>query len=69
MFELIEWVDGQDTEVFVVDLKTGGVSNFTTDPFYSVHHANAYRGSKVGTWHGVKKGCVILLFLCACSFF
>ena len=53
MFELIEWVDGQDTEVFVVDLKTGGVSNFTTDPFYSVHHANAYRGSEVGTVHGM----------------
>jgi len=45
-YELIEWVDKQDTEIFVVDLATGAVQNFTTDPVYSAHHVNAYRNSE-----------------------
>jgi len=43
VFELLEWVDNEDTEIFIVDLKTGKSTNMTTHPFYSAHHVNAYR--------------------------
>ena len=35
------------TDVFIVDLKTGNVTQLETDPIYSVHHVNAYRANKV----------------------
>ena len=47
MFELIQWLEGEMTDVFIVDLKTGNVTQLETDPIYSVHHVNAYRANKV----------------------
>ena len=46
VFELLTWLDDELTEVFVVNLKTGEVTDMVTDPTYSAHHANAYENSK-----------------------
>jgi len=42
VFELLQWLDNEMTEVYVVNLKTGEVRQFETEPTYSAHHANAY---------------------------
>jgi len=42
VFELLAWLEDELTEVFVVNLKTGEVTDMFTDPTYSAHHANAY---------------------------
>ena len=47
VFELLEWLDDEKTDIFVVDLKTGNVTTMQTDPFYSAHHVNAYQDTKV----------------------
>jgi len=42
IFELLEWMEGEQTDVYVMDLRTGEVQEFETEPTYSAHHANAY---------------------------
>jgi len=42
VFELLTWLENEPTDVFVVNLKTGKVTQFDTKPTYSAHHANAY---------------------------
>jgi carotenoid cleavage dioxygenase-like enzyme len=42
VFELLQWLEDERTEIFVVDLRTGEVRKYQTDPTYSAHHANAY---------------------------
>jgi carotenoid cleavage dioxygenase-like enzyme len=52
---VLEWVEDEMTEIFVVDLRTGKVGRivsmlsnsdqvreYQTEPTYSAHHANAY---------------------------
>jgi len=46
VFELLKWLDNEQTDVYVVNLKTGEVKQFETDPTYAVHHANAYENDK-----------------------
>jgi len=46
VFELLTWLDNEDTEVFVVNLKTGKVTEMMTNPTYSAHHANAYENGE-----------------------
>ena len=42
VFELLTWLDDEPTDVFVVNLKTGNVTQYEAKPTYSAHHANAY---------------------------
>jgi len=46
VFELLTWIEDEPTDVFVVNLKTGNVTQFETQPFYSAHHANAYENGE-----------------------
>jgi len=46
VFELLEWLEGEQTDVFVVNIKTGHVTTLATEPFYSAHHVNAYQDTK-----------------------
>jgi len=46
VFELLTWLDNEQTEVYVVNLKTGDVTEFKTKPTYSAHHANAYENEE-----------------------
>ena len=41
-FELLTWLEEENTDVYVVDLRTGQVSEYETEPTYSAHHANAF---------------------------
>jgi hypothetical protein len=47
VFELLEELEGEPTDVYIVHLTTGNVTILTAPPFYSAHHANAYETSEV----------------------
>jgi hypothetical protein len=47
VFELLEELEGEPTDVYIVHLTTGNVTLLTAPPFYSAHHANAYETSEV----------------------
>eukprot|EP00092_Neocalanus_flemingeri_P065782 GFUD01080056.1.p1 GENE.GFUD01080056.1~~GFUD01080056.1.p1 ORF type:complete len:543 (+),score=150.85 GFUD01080056.1:194-1822(+) len=46
VFDLLTWLENEQTDVFVVNLKTGNVTQFETKPTYSAHHANAYENGE-----------------------
>jgi len=46
VFELLDWLEGQPTDIYVMDLKTGNTTQLQTGPIYSVHHVNAYQTSE-----------------------
>ena len=52
--EALEWNDMEDTDVYVIGLKDGNIRHLTTQPMYSLHHANAYQLNKVIFNHFVK---------------
>ena len=47
LMEALEWNDMEDTDVYVIGLKDGNIRHLTTQPMYSLHHANAYQLNKV----------------------
>jgi len=46
VFELLTWLENEPTEVYVVNLKTGEITEFETASMFSVHHANAYENGQ-----------------------
>jgi len=42
VFELLTELEGQQTDIYVVDLKTGEVREYETAATFSAHHANAF---------------------------
>ena len=40
--ESLEWVDGEPTRVFIVELKTGKIRTLETAAIFGMHHINAY---------------------------
>jgi hypothetical protein len=51
VFELLEELEGEPTDVYIVHLTTGNVTVLTAPPFYSAHHANAYETSEVNVFN------------------
>ena len=47
IMEAISWKDNTDTDVYVINRNDGSVQHLTTQPMYSLHHANAYQINKV----------------------
>ena len=45
--EALSWKENTDTDVYVINRNTGDVRHLTTQPMYSLHHANAYQINKV----------------------
>jgi carotenoid cleavage dioxygenase-like enzyme len=49
VFELLEELRGEPTDVYVVHLQTGHVRRMEAPPFYSAHHVNAYETAEAET--------------------
>ncbi len=47
VMEALSWKENTDTDVYVINRHTGDVRHLTTQPMYSLHHANAYQINKV----------------------
>jgi carotenoid cleavage dioxygenase-like enzyme len=51
VMEAIEWDDTVNTDVYVINRKDGDVRHLEAQPFYALHHANAYQVNQVNNHH------------------